>query len=179
MKKIESIVKKILCAAIVMTSLYEASKGMSACTLSYHSIVKEDRQKDNYHVTCENREELQEELSKCALEFANASLFEKKSTASSFLDKFMKVFCQDERMIQCIKEAERDGVENLTDAKINEVADDIAYLCNGIPESATKIHIAYEAIGDYQRSLVWATVALRFGIRNADIEIGRFLNLLT
>ena len=152
--------------------------GMLQCSVSYHSIVGDEKKQEFYaSSTCKNPEELQRKVAENTLCFITASPGEKEGVAETLVSEYKKIFCVNSDNLPIIEALEMNVVqkERLSSEFLKETADSIAYLCDGLPSVALDVQGMYEVCGKDGLALLWAMVAYEFGILGAKETIGRLL----
>ena len=155
-----------------------SSYGMSQHSVSYHSIVENNKQQEVLSPPyCKNAEELQGKITDNTIRFISATPLEKKDIAEKLVIEYESIFCTNEDSLSILRELENDvdqqSRDKLSNEFLTETADGIAYLCDGLPSAAVDIQNMYEVSGKYSLSLLWAVVAYRFGLLRAEDAIGR------
>ncbi|MDR1391045.1 MAG: hypothetical protein LBI95_01590 [Holosporales bacterium] len=169
--------KKILYTMIAVVGICGVNEGMD---ISYHSLV-ENKKKQEFLTppVCRNYAELQNRMHGNTLRFITASPLNKEKVAGELLPEYEHIFCTDIEQLPVLKQLEEKvsttSLAKLSEESLSELVDEIAYLCDGLSEAATKMQNMYEVKGDYPRALLWALVSYKFGNQMAKEAIGRLL----
>ena len=165
---------------IVVCGIFGSSYGMLQPSVSYHSIVGDEKKQEFYaYPNCRNSEKLQKEIAENTLHFVEASPQNKEKIAGVLIPKYKKIFCVNPEHLLIIEELEEEvsvqSEEELSNEFLKETADSIAYLCDGLPNVALDVQGMYEICGKDKLALLWAMVAYEFRILGAKETIGRLL----